>query len=44
MILGYKIPKGWQVLPMFEAPHLNEELYENPQQFLPERWQVSLFF
>lgn len=36
---GYHIPKGWKVLPVFTAPHLDQDVYENPLQFDPRRWQ-----
>ncbi|KAK2969757.1 hypothetical protein RJ640_028037 [Escallonia rubra] len=35
---GYLIPKGWQVLPMFSAAHLDPSLHDNPSEFNPWRW------
>ncbi|KAI5651178.1 hypothetical protein M9H77_37183 [Catharanthus roseus] len=34
----FVIPEGWQVLPVFSAPHLNPSLHENPSEFNPWRW------
>ncbi|XP_020572910.1 cytochrome P450 90B2 [Phalaenopsis equestris] len=36
---GYDIPCGWKVLPVFAAVHLDSELYNEPHQFNPWRWQ-----
>jgi len=40
-IKGYVIPKGWCVLAYFRSVHLDENLYDEPHQFDPWRWQVS---
>ncbi|NP_001289920.1 3-epi-6-deoxocathasterone 23-monooxygenase-like [Camelina sativa] len=37
-IKGYLIPKGWGVLASFIAVHMDEDIYENPYQFDPWRW------
>nr|ATN45453.1 steroid 22-alpha-hydroxylase [Paris polyphylla var. yunnanensis]UHB15511.1 cytochrome P450 [Paris polyphylla] len=37
---GYDIPKGWSVIPVFAAAHLDPSVYENPQKFDPWRWQT----
>ncbi|XP_006283516.2 3-epi-6-deoxocathasterone 23-monooxygenase [Capsella rubella] len=37
-IKGYLIPKGWCVLASFIAVHMDEDIYENPYQFDPWRW------
>ena len=38
---GYTIPKGWRVLVWFRSVHLDPEIYENPKEFKPSRWDVS---
>ncbi|KAJ4963621.1 hypothetical protein NE237_023560 [Protea cynaroides] len=38
---GYDIPKGWKVLPMFAAVHLDPLVYDQPQNFNPWRWQIT---
>ncbi|KAE8703019.1 Beta-amyrin 11-oxidase [Hibiscus syriacus] len=35
---GYIIPKGWKVLVWNRAIHLNSEIYSNPMDFIPSRW------
>ncbi|KAL4308853.1 hypothetical protein GQ457_01G033250 [Hibiscus cannabinus] len=35
---GYIIPKGWKVLVWNRAVHMNPEIYSNPNDFLPSRW------
>ncbi|KAK8682294.1 hypothetical protein V6N13_054686 [Hibiscus sabdariffa] len=35
---GYIIPKGWKVLVWCRAVHMNSEIYPNPKEFLPSRW------
>ncbi|KAL4309008.1 hypothetical protein GQ457_01G033260 [Hibiscus cannabinus] len=35
---GYTIPKGWKVLVWNRAVHMNPEIYSNPKDFLPSRW------
>ncbi|KAE8677567.1 defensin-like protein [Hibiscus syriacus] len=35
---GYFIPKGWKVLVWHSAVHMDPEIYHNPKQFLPSRW------
>ncbi|KAK8585578.1 hypothetical protein V6N13_050555 [Hibiscus sabdariffa] len=35
---GYIIPKGWKVLVWSRAVHMNPEIYSNPSNFLPSRW------
>ncbi|OMO54192.1 Cytochrome P450 [Corchorus olitorius] len=35
---GYLIPKGWKVLVWHSAVHMNPEIYTNPEEFLPSRW------
>ncbi|XVE79475.1 hypothetical protein DITRI_Ditri14bG0062000 [Diplodiscus trichospermus] len=40
---GYIIPKGWIVLVVPSALHLNPNTYEDPLSFNPSRWKVILF-
>ncbi|XP_043712435.1 cytochrome P450 90B1-like [Telopea speciosissima] len=35
---GYDIPRGWKVLPVFDAVHLDPSVYGQPQHFNPWRW------
>ncbi|XWS49598.1 hypothetical protein CRYUN_Cryun12cG0016900 [Craigia yunnanensis] len=35
---GYFIPKGWKVLVWHSAIHTDPEIYPNPKEFLPSRW------
>ncbi|KAK6924950.1 Cytochrome P450, partial [Dillenia turbinata] len=35
---GYRIPKGWKILPWVRYIHTNPENYENPMCFNPDRW------
>ncbi|KAK8542298.1 hypothetical protein V6N12_014899 [Hibiscus sabdariffa] len=37
-INGYLIPKGWKVLVWFRSIHLDPEIYPNPREFNPSRW------
>ncbi|XP_010531063.1 PREDICTED: 3-epi-6-deoxocathasterone 23-monooxygenase [Tarenaya hassleriana] len=37
-IKGYMIPEGWCVLASFISVHMDEDIYENPFQFDPWRW------
>ncbi|CAL5184208.1 unnamed protein product [Lathyrus oleraceus] len=37
-INGYTIPKGWKVLTWFRSVHLDPEIYPNPKEFNPNRW------
>ncbi|PPR85695.1 hypothetical protein GOBAR_AA34995 [Gossypium barbadense] len=34
----YFIPKGWKVLVWQSAVHMEPEIYPNPKEFLPSRW------
>ncbi|XP_020229564.1 cytochrome P450 90B1 isoform X2 [Cajanus cajan] len=36
---GYDIPRGWKVLPVISAVHMDPSLFDQPQQFNPWRWQ-----
>ncbi|KAE9467913.1 hypothetical protein C3L33_00180, partial [Rhododendron williamsianum] len=38
-IKGYLIPKGWCVFTNFRSVHFDENLYHEPHQFNPWRWQ-----
>ncbi|CAK9173370.1 unnamed protein product [Ilex paraguariensis] len=37
-INGYNIPKGWKVLAWIRHIHMNPEIYPNPREFNPSRW------
>ncbi|PNX86343.1 ent-kaurenoic acid oxidase 1-like protein, partial [Trifolium pratense] len=37
-INGYLIPKGWKALVWFRSVHLDNEIYPNPKEFNPDRW------
>lgn len=37
-ISGYTIPKGWRLLVWFRGVHLDSEVYPDPMQFDPSRW------
>lgn len=39
---GYFIPQGWCVLASLTSVHMDESNYDNPYQFDPWRWEVSL--
>ncbi|KAJ1414356.1 Cytochrome P450 [Sesbania bispinosa] len=39
-INGYIIPKGWKALVWFRSVHLDPEIYPNPKEFNPERWNA----
>jgi cytochrome P450 len=36
--MGYRIPKGVTVLPLNWAMSMNDQVFDNPDDFLPERW------
>ncbi|XP_051127318.1 cholesterol 22-monohydroxylase CYP90B51 [Andrographis paniculata] len=36
---GYDIPRGWKVLPVIAAVHLDASLFDQPWHFNPWRWQ-----
>lgn len=38
---GYLIPKGWKVLVWFRSVHFDSEIYPDPREFNPSRWDVS---
>ncbi|KAH7298519.1 hypothetical protein KP509_25G047700 [Ceratopteris richardii] len=40
---GYKIPKGWKVLPLFTSIHHNPDFFPDPQKFDPSRFEVHLY-
>ncbi|KAG0452789.1 hypothetical protein HPP92_025453 [Vanilla planifolia] len=37
-INGYVIPKGWKVQAWYRAVHMDPEVYPNPEEFNPSRW------
>ncbi|KAM7277252.1 hypothetical protein ACFE04_019118 [Oxalis oulophora] len=37
-INGYIVPKGWKVLVWFRSVHNDSEVYPNPREFNPSRW------
>ncbi|KAI4317497.1 hypothetical protein L6164_025361 [Bauhinia variegata] len=41
-INGYTIPKGWKVLVWFRTVHLDPEIYPNPKEFNPSRWNNTI--
>ncbi|KAM0937945.1 putative cytochrome P450 [Dioscorea sansibarensis] len=36
---GYDIPCGWEVIPIISAAHLDSNIYDDPQNYNPWRWQ-----
>ncbi|WVZ56113.1 hypothetical protein U9M48_006692 [Paspalum notatum var. saurae] len=38
---GYDIPRGWKILPVLAAVHLDSSLYEDPNRFNPWRWKSN---
>ncbi|CAM8910959.1 unnamed protein product [Rhodiola kirilowii] len=38
-LYGYHIPKGWKVLAWFRSVHLDPEIYPDPLEFNPSRWE-----
>lgn len=38
--IGYLIPKGWKVLPLFRNIHHNPEFFPDPRIFDPSRFEV----
>ncbi|PIA40216.1 hypothetical protein AQUCO_02500130v1 [Aquilegia coerulea] len=38
---GYHIPKGWKVLPLFRSIHHNPDLFADPENFNPSRFEVG---
>ncbi|GAB2212338.1 hypothetical protein Droror1_Dr00020298, partial [Drosera rotundifolia] len=38
--IGYVIPAGWKVLPIFTAAHLDPSLHHDPSHFDPSRWNA----
>ncbi|WRX16876.1 Cytochrome P450 - like 10 [Theobroma cacao] len=36
---GYLIPKGWKVLVWNRGVHMDPEVYSNPKEFIPARWE-----
>ncbi|XP_021278869.1 beta-amyrin 11-oxidase-like [Herrania umbratica] len=42
-INGYTIPNGWKVLVWHRAIHMDPNIYSNPKEFLPSRWENHRF-
>ncbi|GJN08555.1 hypothetical protein PR202_ga26490 [Eleusine coracana subsp. coracana] len=38
---GYDIPRGWKILPVLAAVHLDAALYDDPNSFNPWRWKSN---
>ncbi|XAR59451.1 (+)-abscisic acid 8'-hydroxylase [Bertholletia excelsa] len=38
---GYLIPKGWKVMPLFRNIHHNPEVFPDPENFDPSRFEVA---
>ncbi|WVZ92515.1 hypothetical protein U9M48_038572 [Paspalum notatum var. saurae] len=38
---GFKIPKGWKVMPLLRSIHHSPKFFEDPQQFNPARFKVT---
>ncbi|KAF3623532.1 Ent-kaurenoic acid oxidase 1 [Capsicum annuum] len=38
IVQGYTIPKGWKVLLWFRSVHLDPDIYNDPLEFNPSRW------
>ncbi|KAE8702857.1 Detected protein of unknown function [Hibiscus syriacus] len=38
-IKGYTIPKGWKILAWHRAIHMDPNIYPNPNEFIPSRWE-----
>ncbi|KAE8702856.1 Beta-amyrin 11-oxidase [Hibiscus syriacus] len=38
-IKGYTIPKGWRVMAWHRAIHMDPNIYPNPKEFIPSRWE-----
>lgn len=39
-VAGYIIPKGWAVPIWNRGVHMDPEIYQNPLEFDPSRWDV----
>lgn len=42
-VLGYTIPKGWNVILWIRYLHTDPENFNDPLNFNPDRWDVSSF-
>lgn len=40
---GYIIPKGWTAMLIVPDIHMKEEVYNDPYEFNPSRWEVIKF-
>ncbi|XP_022972445.1 abscisic acid 8'-hydroxylase 4-like [Cucurbita maxima] len=38
---GYRIPKGWKVMPLFRNIHHNHDYFNDPHTFDPSRFEVA---
>lgn len=38
--VGFLIPKGWKVMPLFRNIHHNPDYFQDPQKFDPSRFKV----
>lgn len=38
----YIIPKGWKVQVWYRNVHMDQEVYSDPKEFNPSRWNVSI--
>lgn len=41
--LGYKIKKGWNINVDARSVHLDPNVYDDPDKFIPSRFDVSYF-
>lgn len=41
LFVGYLIPKGWKVLPLFRNIHHSPEIFPDPEKFDPSRFEVN---
>ncbi|KAK3015062.1 hypothetical protein RJ639_005587 [Escallonia herrerae] len=39
--IGYLIPKGWKVMPLFRNIHHNPKFFTDPETFNPSRFEVA---
>lgn len=39
--VGYTIPKGWKFFAVVWNIHMNPDVYVQPKEFNPSRWDVS---